>query len=160
LVVLSRVVQRFNRTVRYLLLLRKILHLLRRIRVTASRLWFALGAGAGAWVVLLTHHSLQLMHLTRVVHWLLLLWLVAVALVLELVDKVLLISGLHSTAWLVEHMMDFLFQDHLVYFICVTWILMVVLTNKVLILQVVVRLFALNLLGISSGVCILNGLFL
>jgi hypothetical protein len=68
LVVLSRVVQRFNRTVRYLLLLRKILHLLRRIRVTASRLWFALGAGAGAWVVLLTHHSLQLMHLTRVVH--------------------------------------------------------------------------------------------
>lgn len=37
---------------------------------------------------------------------------------------------------------------------------MVVLTNKVLILQVVVRLFALNLLGIGSGVCVLNGLFL
>jgi hypothetical protein len=51
-----------------LLLLRKILHLLRSIRVTASRLWLALGAGAGAWVVLLTHHSLQLVHLTRVVH--------------------------------------------------------------------------------------------
>jgi hypothetical protein len=59
-------------------------------------------------------------------------------------------------------MVDFLFQYHLVHFVCVAGILMVGLTTKkwVLLLHVVVRLFTLHLLGISSGVCILNGVFL
>jgi len=73
------------------------------------------------------------------------------ALMLELLNEVLLISGLHGTTGLVEHMMHFLLHYHLVHIVCVAGILMVVLTTHVVFfLNIIVRLFAfqLGLLGI------------
>ena len=65
LIAFSVVAENFDRTVRYLLLLREVLHLLHRVRVAASRLRLALRAGGS--IVLLSHHSLQLVQLARVV---------------------------------------------------------------------------------------------
>jgi len=152
------VAENFDRTVRYLLLLREILHLLHRVRVAASRLRLALRTVDS--IVLLSHQALQLVQLARVVQWLLLFGLVAVALMLELLDEVLLISGLHGTTWLVEHVMHLLFHNHLVHLVCVARILMVVLTSDNLFLNIIVRLFAWILLSIRWGTCILHVVFL